>query len=241
MKIEQRESVSIKAAFTLAEVLITLGIIGIVAAMTLPTMVNNIRHKELETSFKKAYSSISQALKMYEAENGVPLMGTELAYLSLKPSIMPYFKTVKDCGFGHGDTTTTPCVISTEDLDDDEKKNYTATYKTFSGNNDVHPNYFDDGQFVINDGMLILLENYQGRAYISVDVNGHNKRPNKWGHDLFTFQLTNIGKLLPMGVEGTDFYSSDNLYCSKTSTSIDNGAGCTAKALSDPNYFKNLP
>ena len=38
-----------KCAFTLAEVLITLGIIGVVAALTLPSVINNFREKQLET------------------------------------------------------------------------------------------------------------------------------------------------------------------------------------------------
>ena len=46
-----------KIAFTLAEVLITLGIIGVVAALTLPTVINNVHHKELETALKKQYST----------------------------------------------------------------------------------------------------------------------------------------------------------------------------------------
>ena len=48
-------------AFTLAEVLITLGIIGVVAAMTLPSVINKFRAKALETGFKKSYSNISKA------------------------------------------------------------------------------------------------------------------------------------------------------------------------------------
>lgn len=54
----------------MAEVLITLGIIGIVAALTLPTLVSNNRNKQLETGLKKAYSVMGQALDMYQAENG---------------------------------------------------------------------------------------------------------------------------------------------------------------------------
>ena len=49
-----------KKAFTLAEVLITLGIIGVVAAMTLPSLINNIQSKQLEAGLKKQYSIISQ-------------------------------------------------------------------------------------------------------------------------------------------------------------------------------------
>lgn len=43
----------IRHAFTLAEVLITLGIIGVVAAMTLPSVINSTKNKQLEASFKK--------------------------------------------------------------------------------------------------------------------------------------------------------------------------------------------
>ena len=50
--------------FTMAEVLITLGIIGVVAAMTLPTLINNNRNKALETGLKRSYSVLSQALDM---------------------------------------------------------------------------------------------------------------------------------------------------------------------------------
>lgn len=46
-------------AFTLAEVLITLGVIGIVAAFTMPTLINSTHGKELDAALKKAYSSNS--------------------------------------------------------------------------------------------------------------------------------------------------------------------------------------
>lgn len=48
------------------------------------------------------------------------------------------------------------------------------------------------------------------------------------------------GTLLPMGVEGTDYYSETDEFCSTTSTGDMNGAGCTYKALTDKDYFKNL-
>ena len=48
-------------AFTLAEVLITLGIIGVVASMTLPALINQTRAKELQTGLKKAYSVLQTA------------------------------------------------------------------------------------------------------------------------------------------------------------------------------------
>lgn len=59
-----------KKGFTLAEVLITLGIIGIVAAMTLPTLIQNFQKLVVENQLKVAYSLISNAIKMAEVEYG---------------------------------------------------------------------------------------------------------------------------------------------------------------------------
>lgn len=52
-----------KIAFTLAEVLITLGIIGIVAAMTLPALINKYQQKQTITQLQKVYSVLNQALR----------------------------------------------------------------------------------------------------------------------------------------------------------------------------------
>ena len=59
-----------KAAFTLAEVLITLGIIGIVAAMTLPSIIQKQNQKEATSRLKKFYSVMSQAIMLSEVDNG---------------------------------------------------------------------------------------------------------------------------------------------------------------------------
>ena len=57
-------------AFTLAEVLITLGIIGVVAAITMPTLIQNHRKQETVTKLKKIYSMVNQAIKLSEVEYG---------------------------------------------------------------------------------------------------------------------------------------------------------------------------
>ena len=59
-----------KLGFTLAEVLITLVIIGVIAAMTVPTLMNNTQGQENKTAFKKAISSMNQALTMEYALEG---------------------------------------------------------------------------------------------------------------------------------------------------------------------------
>ena len=234
------------AAFTLAEVLITLGIIGVVAAMTLPAVINNTQNKQLETGLKKAYSTINQALLLYQNENGVPISITELKPAELKPILMKYLKTVRDCGLGTTDVDTA-CIPNNKYIDAPEKQKH--IYKTYNGQNDIGYYSFDDGQFVINDGMLVLINNAGGgvvqgadtNVFISVDVNGYNKRPNRLGQDLFMFQINENGTLLPMGAKGTHLYSETDQYCSTTSNNDMNGGGCTAKALSHEDFFKNLP
>ena len=59
-----------KTAFTLAEVLITLGIIGVVAALTLPALINNYEKSVVETRMQKFYTNINAALKLSIVENG---------------------------------------------------------------------------------------------------------------------------------------------------------------------------
>ncbi len=62
-----------KLGFTLAEVLITLVIIGIIAAMTVPTLMTNTNSQEYRSAFKKSISSLNQALTMQYALNGTML------------------------------------------------------------------------------------------------------------------------------------------------------------------------
>ncbi len=58
------------SGFTIAELLITLGIIGIVAAITLPTLIQNNKNKEVETKLRKIYSIMNQAILISEKDNG---------------------------------------------------------------------------------------------------------------------------------------------------------------------------
>lgn len=69
-----------KSAFTLAEVLITLGIIGVVAAMTIPGLIANIKNAHHRIAYRKAYSSLNQAIK-YLQEEGVSLELKKDAYI----------------------------------------------------------------------------------------------------------------------------------------------------------------
>ena len=61
---KRKKVTAAKAAFTLAEVLITLAIIGVVAALTIPTLLNNYNDKVLETRYKKAVNIMTNGFKL---------------------------------------------------------------------------------------------------------------------------------------------------------------------------------
>ena len=92
-----------KIAFTLAEVLITLGIIGVVAALTMPALIQQQHKLVVETRLKKFYSVINQAITMSERDNGDKLYWTpsdsdDLWNLYLKK----YIKYVKEEDYYYG-------------------------------------------------------------------------------------------------------------------------------------------
>lgn len=227
--------VNFSFGFTLAEVLITLGIIGVVAAITLPTLIQNSQRRELQVGLKKGYSTISQALDMYYAENGERITARNMKKQQLQLILMKYLSYTENCGPRYEDFMKKCLPNAASDY-----KNYPNSYR-------IYYNYFDDGIFTTKDGNLILLENANVvnngvmELFISVDVNGYRKRPNRIGYDLFMFQVDENGKLQPMGAEGTKFYDVNNKYCSKNIYGPESGLGCTYKALTDKDYFKNLP
>lgn len=221
-----------KLAFTLAEVLITLGIIGIVAAITIPQLVNNYKAKRLRTQFLKSYSTIQQAFKEMEADD-VSTDPTTYNTLEYYKTFMNYLQAPMDCGIG--DNKYLPCVY----MRDSSSKDY-KPYKTYDGKTNASMILFDDGQIALQDGTLLLFENYAATmtALVSVDLNGYNNKPNRWGYDLFTFQLVD-NQLKAMGDTGTT-YTNLSTYCNVNSQDEYNGIACAKKALSDSEYFKNI-
>ena len=164
---------------------------------------------------------------MYQADNGTRLTTYDLGTHELKPILIKYLNVMYDCGYGmvYADKS---CI---KNYGTNNEKN-SKIYKTYNKKSDIFLSRFDDGQFVLTDGALVLLENFgPPNTFISVDINGFGKKPNQLGKDLFMFQLDKKGELLPMGSAGTKF--SVNEYCSDTSSDNMNGAGCTVKVLEE--------
>lgn len=208
-------------AFTLAEVLITLGIIGAVAGLTIPTLMNQIQDKQFKEAAKTAFSKASQAVQQMKLDEG----GSLTAYYGtsdnkFKNAFVSYFKVAKDCGNWAG------CVpYSTS----------STVYSNLKGE-PANTWMFNEGQFVTTDGMFwgvnTFLPDY---IPIMVDINGYGKGPNIYGRDTFFFVLIN-DKLLPMGALSTAYYRTDSYYCSRTISDGTGGCGCMEYVMEGKDY-----
>ena len=169
-----------RRGFTLAEVLVTLGIIGVVSAMTVPTLMQNYQRKSYVTQLHKVYNEFSQALLQYQTDkNAVNLTEAGLVSQDAANSfVKSYFKTVQECD-------------SMDDCFEDK-------YMTLSGENfstysrSVH-------SFVLANGASVRVsyvkefENSVNKLFnVGVDVKG-KKGPNILGRDLFFFAVYNNG------------------------------------------------
>ncbi len=210
----------INKGFTLAEVLITLGIIGVVAAMTIPNLIATHKAKRLRAQFLKSYSIIRQVFKRME-DDGVSLDPKSYSkegklYNEFKPYLV-ISKSGLYCGIEH-------------------------KYKTFNDKKKYNSTWLDDGYLILQDGTTLLFENCINSSFIlvSVDINGYNTPPNKAGHDLFVFQFID-GELKAMGEKGTRYENDVDKYCSlNNDTDNINGITCAYKAKNDPEYFNKI-
>lgn len=204
--------------------------------MTLPAVVLNTQNRALYTQLQKSYSVLQNALQQMNYEQGFVAKPGAYGTSEFYPVFKKYLMIAKDCNYSD-------CESKYETAEDGSQQwtNISSNYKTYS-NKQTNNNLFDDGQGIFLDGSMILIQNEtsngSGSILITVDVNGIKKKPNRWGHDLFTFQIMDNGKLMPMGAKGTSYSEAS---CSPSSASTLNGIGCTYKALTDKDFFKNLP
>ena len=180
---------------------------------------------------------MQQAIMRMTLENGEITKAGDYDTWTFKDAFRKYFNVVQYYG------TVGATGMGGNDENGDYDMYKMESYRTYNLKSTVSTNRLDDGQFLVNDGTFYIIENSGGskdQIFISVDVNGLRKGPNAWGHDLFTFQLTTGGKVIPMGAEGT-YYDDLDTYCSPTSSNKENGIACTYRALYDNNFWKELP
>ena len=151
-------------AFTLAEVLITLGIIGVVAAMTMPSLIVNYQKQQTVTRLKKSYDND------IIIDASAPTIQTSIDYV--ETYLAPYMQIIKKCGTD----TTGECEFNAKGLNG----------STMSG---IEHCNATSTKIFLNDGVEIMPCITTNANYMQfyIDING-NKKPNVVGKDVFAFE-----------------------------------------------------
>lgn len=196
-------------AFTLAEVLIVLLIIGIVASLTIPAVIQNTKNAEFKTAFIKSLAEVSQLADRIRMDNGGTLVGVfkdddrANAMITLKP----YFAQMKYCPPGD--------------------------YSCWAADNgEANALILKNGALVAIPGPAWVNSNCTNKVEdsacmgLAVDVNG-NKGPNEAGKDVFFIKLL-ANRTVPVGGQG-DNYEND---CGPSTGNV----GCAGWVIQNKDY-----
>lgn len=220
-------------AFTLSEVLITLTVIGVVAAITLPPLIQNYQKHVLVNRLKKSVSTVENGFKLAMAEDETDniydttmfktMENTDIfdndAFDSFMREFRKYFKVIKsDYAF--------------DDF-------YILGYKYLGGNQieglDEHAAiYLTDNQIIFpliftNPGTKKM------KCWIDIDVNGL-KGPNVYGRDRFSFYISESGHMIAdLSKEYIEYFGVNEYNHWKNRRACNpeqnSGAGCAARII----------
>jgi prepilin-type N-terminal cleavage/methylation domain-containing protein len=183
-------------AFTLAEVLITLLIIGVVASLVIPNLIQDAQDAEFKTAWKKEFGILDQATRLVMNDNGGTLISAcdDHEHECFRDLLLPYLSYTKIC----------PQAQSLGNCwhPDNTSKNLSGVLRSWENSTSI----------VFNDGMVIQVYYYSKDCNwtsgnlsdicgkYQIDTNGL-KKPNIIGKDIFQVHLTPRG-IKPYGTQG---------------------------------------
>lgn len=229
-------------AFTLAEILVTLMIIGVIAALTIPALISNSQKQMYAEGLKKAYTNFSSVSKSIQADyNSVGkidrtgLFDVSTTNTTLGSEIVKYFKIAQNC-----DTTGSTCW-----------ENYNLHYDGSGNTSTIKTNSYY--KFVTVDGMSWAISNYSDNCTTDsssaitpnplenvcfmalMDVNGY-RGPNRAGRDVFVLRVTKDGSVY---VAGTVLDSSTYSANCNTSAAVSTSHTCCAGKIQAEGWEMN--
>ncbi|MFA7657900.1 MAG: type II secretion system protein [Candidatus Gastranaerophilaceae bacterium] len=233
-KDRQLEWASVKRGFSLAEVLVALVVIGVLAALTIPTLIAASQKAGYVAGARKAYSDWNRALIQMAADGGcigdLSCFFDSADLKTMGDKIAAYFNVAKNC-----DMTTSGCFPNT-------------IARSFDGTNTVSGQdstlYY---RFITADGMSIFLATpYSGcsgsaasltkvcMATFRIDVNGL-KKPNAWGRDIYLFSIDNTNGPILYPIGGTKYWPWKNSGCTYgyNGGTDKNGLYCTGRIIDE--------
>lgn len=214
------------AAFTLAEVLITLGIIGVVAALTISTLTKNIQNVKYYSAFQKSYSTISQIIESLILENN-NMAGVVPGYSSFSQAFLAKSRNTRFC----------PSATAIGDC-------WAPTLLMLDNSTDFMSGFAMDTILFLDGSAVAIREwSYDCTTPLSglndvcfemfLDTNSTNG-PNKWGRDIFLLYGTK-NKLIPRGAPGQtqEWTSGNTWYCNPSITDPNAGRSCASRLLQE--------
>lgn len=221
-----------KKAFTLSEVLVTLGIIAVVAALTIPSIVSNYKNRVLGAQIEKVYGQISDAVRLITSDElttnfSKTTGGVAQTYSSGNCAtgacyfLKNYFKVAKDnCKDANEATGVESCLADTYFY-----KNPTTGAIGDAGNIKNHATYCI--QTVSSATICIAFNGANGVSTVFVDTNGRDE-PNMVGYDAYLFDIRNNDGTLRD-------WKEDGAQCGTQSNSFgfvaDYAQGCLSKVI----------
>lgn len=210
--------------------------------MTMPTLINRTKNKEIQAQFKKTYSELNQMSQLFMNDMGMSVTDyckDKGATLFVKQEFPKYFKDIH---------VIDDTIYNSTDEDGNLKSSVYQVYslngaKLRMGPCDNFGFRSDSGGRIYSFNSDPIYPEQQGPV-VCVDVNGQ-KKPNKYGYDIFIFRFVDNGLVLPMGKQyksdeldygfGTDANSTNFFKQSecKFSSKVNNQISCAAYALAD--------
>ncbi|MBR6164202.1 prepilin-type N-terminal cleavage/methylation domain-containing protein [bacterium] len=200
--------------FTLAEVLITLVIIGVIAAITIPSLIAKYHDEQLKTQFKKTYSAFSQAINKV---NMLDFNGQVNCYY---PYGQAFTTNLSDCQ-EFFNLITKNLVLTKYCQNNAKEGGCVPKYSQYAIEGSGCGGYSEqkinnnNSAYVLASGQILI--NYSASSAIFVvDINGF-KGPNKGGYDVFSFIIRKINNS-GLRLEGDNCFPMEN--GGKTSTQM---------------------
>ncbi len=188
-------------AFTLSEVLITIGVIGVVAALTLPSLVAKHRLKVLHTQFLKTYSDLMNASKRFEYENSITVYEYSLNGHDPTDTLKKLMSYFVGAEYGKkissdSDTETVGNLSFNRAIGYTPKNLAGKEQKSQPCDKSIITKEVGGRLYSMDDSISVYKNPPKYGPKICVDING-KKAPNIYGYDWFVFVFTQDGGIKP--------------------------------------------
>lgn len=208
-------------AFTLTEVMITVGIIGVISALTVPTLIKNYQKKAQVVQFRKNVAEFESAVDMFITEEGKTSFATTSVFTDAISGLSSFMQNK---------FKAKPCNNSTKCFADEN-------YISIDGTHEAKFECDGEAYLLANSAAVcVKLEAYY-YLRVFIDTNGA-EGPNIGGRDMFRFYLDRYGQLVEQPFVN-EFCTQHSSKCTESGICLpvvwyDNCKGCESRAFGEP-------